>query len=235
MDTPIERPHLATYSQIAAFADNVVPTWNNPYVQTHAWPSYTLRTEATVKIQNLSATTAAINGLVHFSTSAFGIGTAQQLRLAQPVNVAPRGEVVLLFPINGPAFAGGPGVGIHVRIEHPHDVYPLDNMGSNVVDSVATAGGRREFDVPIPVVNNFAEAREIQLSLLPTGLRASLSPSRHRFGPFEQIQAALHIEVPASLSGTPDEPRREEVTVVARAADTDELIGGATLLVRIVD
>jgi hypothetical protein len=232
--TPVRRPDLAIYSQAEALARGNAPSWDSPDISTNLWGPFRLREEALIKIRNLSASVPAINALVHFAVSPFGIGTRAERRLSRTVNVSPGREVELSFPFDQATRAGDPRIGVHVLIEHPHDELAINNEGSQVHDGGYTTESGKDFTVSIPVLNDSTMPREIRLSIMPTDLLASISPTAHLFAPHEQIVATLHIQVPTFLSGAPDLVVQRAVTVVGRLS-TGELVGGATRLVWIDD
>jgi hypothetical protein len=231
-DTPIDRPDLAIYSQDEQVANGALPAWDSPDIITNDWGPFRLRLEAEVTIRNLSATTAAANARVHFYTSPFGIGTRRQLRLTRVTGLGPGLQTTLLFPLPQDVLAGDPRVGVHIVIEHPTDSRLINNSGSQVHDGGYTTESGRQFTVGIPVLNDLGTGRQLQLSVLPTDLLATVTPAVHNFAPFEQIVANLRIEVPAFLVGSPANEIPRAVTVVARDAG-GAVIGGATRLLRI--
>lgn len=232
-DTPIERPDLAIYSQEEQLAGSTDPSWDSPDIITNAWGPFRLLNEALVTVRNLSPTTGAVNALVHYSTSDFGIGTRPQLRLTQVVNLGPGQQTQLVFPLHQAVLTGDPRTGVHIKIEHPHDAKAINNAGSQVHDGGYTSESGRSFDVQIPVLNDVPASRQIDLSILATDLVATLTPSTHVFAPFEQIVTTLHIDVPAFLVGTSASLIHRSVTILGRVAGTGELIGGVTRLLRI--
>lgn len=230
-DTPIERPDMAIYSQTEQLAIGGQPTWDNPDIVTNDWRPFRLRQEASVTVRNLSATTSAMNALVHYYTSPFGIGTRRQLRLTRAVSLGPAQQTALLFPLSQEQLTGDPRTGVHIVIEHPTDSNQINNAGAQVHDGGYTSESGRSFDVGIPVLNDSGVSRQLQLGVLATDLLATVTPSVRTFAPFEQIVATLHIEVPGFLTGSPGNEIARGVTVVGRAGG--ELIGGATRLLRI--
>ena len=232
-DTPLERPDLAIYSQQERIAAGAEPSWDSPDIVTNNWSPFRLLEEARITVRNLSPSTAAVNGVVHYYTSPFGIGTRRQLRLSQMVNLGPAQQAQLVFPLHQEVLSGDPRVGVHIVIEHPHDADPVNNAGSQVHDGAYTSESGRSFDVQIPVLNDSPEARQIDLAILSTDLVATLSVSSRLFAPFEQINTTLHIDVPAFLAGSSSGVINRAVTVVGRVAATGELLGGVTRLVRI--
>lgn len=234
-DTPIKKPDLAIYSQIEELSLGNIPTWDSPDIVTNEWRPFRLLTEALVTIRNLSVEAPAINTLVHYSISPFGIGMREELKLSKRVNVAVGSEVQLKFPLDQQTVDGDPRVGAHIRIEHPHDPVRINNAGSQVHDGGFTSESGRNFTVQIPVLNNSNFTREIQLGLMPTdGIVASIDPVAQTFAPFQETIATLSIQVSGALSGTPGNSISRAVTVVGQLS-TGELIGGVTRLLRIDD
>lgn len=230
--TPIDRPDLAIFSQDEQIANGALPSWDSPDIITNDWGPFRLRLEADVTIRNLSRTTAAANARVHFYTSPFGIGTRRQLRLTRVVNLGPGHQTTVVFPLSQEMLGGDPRVGVHVVIEHPTDGRLINNAGSQVHDGGYTTESGRLFTVGIPVLNDSGVGRQLHLSVLPTDVVATVTPSVHAFAPFEQIVATLRVEVPAFLVGTPTNEIPRAVTVVAREAG-GAIVGGATRLLRI--
>lgn len=229
---PVEKPDLAIYSQEEALNNGTVPNWDSPDIVTNSWRPFRLRNEASVKVRNLSATVPAINTLVHYAISPFGIGTQQEHKLTKVVNLAPNQEIELLFPLDQATLDGDPRVGIHILIEHPHDPNQINNYGSQVHDGGYTTESGRNFSVQIPVFNNSNFNRQINLSLMPTDVIASLNTVSHVFAPYEQLIVTLAIEIPGFLNGAPDAVINRAVTVVGRLND-NTLVGGVTRLIRI--
>lgn len=232
-DTQIDTPDLAIYSQTERVSSGQLPSWDSPDIITNSWRPFRLRQEATVTVRNLSPTTSAANASVHFYTSPFGIGTRRQLRLTRVVNLGPAQQVDLLFPLHQEVLTGDPRTGVHIVIEHPTDNILINNTGSQVHDGGYTTESGRSFNVAIPVLNDSGASRQIDLSVLPTDLVATVSPLSHVFSPFEQLIAKLHVEVPAFLSGSSANTVDRAVTVVARSGG--QIIGGVTRLLRIDD
>lgn len=232
-DTPVDTPDLAIYSQAEQIANGQIPNWDSPDIITNDWGPFRLRPEATVTIRNVSTTTSAANARVHFYTSPFGIGTQRQLQLTRVVNIGAGQQVDLLFPLPQAVLAGDPRVGVHIAIEHPTDTNSINDHGSQVHDGAYTTESGKNFNVEIPVFNDSGASRQIDLSILPTDLVATVSPSSHMFSPFEQLVATLNIEVPAFLTGSPGNEIARAVTVVGRSGG--QVIGGATRLLRIND
>ncbi len=231
-DDPVGKPDLAIYSQIEKMAGGNPPSWDSPDIVTNDWRPFRLRNEANVKIRNLSQTVPAINAIIHYSTSPFGIGTSQQLRLSKSVNIAPGSEIELVFPLDQETLKGDPRVGVHILIEHPHDPVMINNKGSQVHDGGYTSEDGRNFTIQIPVFNKSNFPRQIFYSIMPTDIVASLSAGSHSFLPLEQKILSLDIQVPGQLSGTAGNYLSRAVTVVGRLSG-GELIGGVTRLIRV--
>ena len=233
-NTPVKRPDLAIYSQAEALQNGEAPSWDNPDIITNAWGPFRLHDQASVKVHNLSPSVPAINALVHYSVSPFGIGMPRTPKLTKVVNLPPASEIELSFPLDRATLDGDPRVGVYIDIEHPHDANRVNNRGAQVHDGAYTSESGRDFTVQIPVLNDAGFSREIRLSVMPTDVLATVSPAAHTFGPHEQVVAALRVQVPSFLAGTPQANVHRAVTVVGRLA-TGELVGGVTRLIRIDD
>lgn len=231
-DTPVEHPDLAIYSQQEQVAIGALPAWDSPDIVTNDWGPFRLRAEASVTIRNLSSTTSAVNALVHYYTSPFGIGTRRQLRLTRVISLGPSQQVDLLFPLHQEVLTGDPRTGVHIVIEHPTDTNQINNAGSQVHDGGYTSESGRSFAIQVPVLNDSGVGRRIDLAVLPTDVTATVTPATHNFSPFEQINATLQIAVPAFLVGSPSSEIARAVTVIGRLASGD-VVGGATRLLRI--
>lgn len=234
VDDPVDKPDLAIYSQLELLSNGQIPSYDNPDIVTNSWRPFRLRQEASVKIRNLSPTVPAINALVHYATSDFGIGTLVVPRLSKVVNLAPSSEIELLFPLDQQTLNGDPRVGVHIGIEHPYDPNLDNNYGSQVHDGGFTTESGRNFTIQVPVMNNASFNRQILLSLMPTDLLVSLSFNTENFAPFEQKTVDLNIEIPNHLHGTAANYLSKSVTVVGRLPN-GEVINGITRLVRIDD
>lgn len=234
VDDPVDKPDLAIYSQLELLGNGQIPSFDSPDIVTNSWRPFRLRQEASVKIRNLSPTVPAINALVHYGTSDFGIGTRVVPRLSKVVNVAANSEIELLFPLDQQTLNGDPRVGVHIDIEHSHDPNLGNNQGSQIHDGGFTTESGRNFTIQVPVMNDAGFNRQIHLSLMPTDLLASLSFNTENFAPFEQKTVQLTIEIPNHLHGTAANYLSKSVTVVGRLAN-GEVINGITRLVRIDD
>ena len=229
---PIQRPDLAIYSQEEQLSLGNQPTWDNPDMTTNSWSPFQLNAESVIVVRNLSPTVSAVNGLVHFYTSPFGIGMPQTLLATRMVSIPPASQVELNFPLPAATLNGDQRIGVYVVLAHPHDTRLLNNRGSQVHEGAYTTESGREFDVSIPVLNDSNFPNEIQLAILPTDLTASITPASHLFTPHQQITATLHVKVPAALVGSSSSVINRGVTVAGRRP-SGELVGGVTRLLRI--
>jgi hypothetical protein len=231
VDSPVRHPDLAIYSQPEEITNGNVPSWDSPDIVSNNWRPFRLNPETNVKVRNVSSV-AAINSLVHFYTSPFGIGTRKELKLTKVITLGAGQEMSLDFPLDQQTLAGDQRIGVHILLEHPHDEHLINNSGSQVHEGAYTTESGRSFSVQIPVLNDYAGSRQIFLQIMPTDLLCTLTPVNHLFGAFEQIIATLHITVPAFLSGSATTEINRGVTVVAKTA-SGELVGGVTRLLRI--
>lgn len=234
-DENVETPDLAIYSQLEEIQLGLIPSWNSPDITTNKWKPFALQPEATVKVRNLSTTVPAINAMVHYYVSPFGIGTVKELKLTKVINLAPNSEATLMFPLDTATLEGDARVGVHIQIEHPHDNAIVNNVGSQVHDGGYTSESGRTFSIQVPIYNNSNLTRQIQLVLMPTDIIASFSPTDsafQTFAPHEQKIATLSIQIPDFLHGTPDAAPEHQVTLIGRTS-TGELVGGITRLIRI--
>jgi hypothetical protein len=231
-DVPIEHPDLAIYSQEEQLNMGMMPSWDNPDITTNNWGPFRLMPEATVIVRNLSATVPAANALVHYYTAPFGIGTRRTLKQSRQLSIGAGQAVSLNFPLDQVTINGDQRVGVHIVIEHPTDNKRINNNGSQVHNGAYTTESGRNFTIAIPVFNDFPVNRQIQLSILPTDMLASLNILSHNFLPYEQILVNLRIVVPAAIVGSPGDEKHTQVTVTGRLTD-GTLIGGVTHLLRI--
>lgn len=232
-DDPVEYPDPAIYSQAEQLALGNIPDWDNPDITTNNWEPFRLMPESQVVVHNLSPTVSSVNTLVHFSISPFGIGMPRTIIATQRVSIPPASQAQLSFPLPQAVLQGDQRIGVYVHIEHPGgDMNYQNNDGEQVHDGSYTTDSGRVFDLVIPVYNDSNFARAILLSVMPTDIVASISPSSHTFAPHEQIVATLHIEVPGFLVGSSSNIINRAVTVVGRLS-SGGLIGGATKLLRI--
>jgi hypothetical protein len=232
---PIEKPDLAIYSQVEELQLGNSPSWDSPDIITNNWRPFRLAPEAIVTVRNLSATVPAINAQVHYSISPFGIGTIKELKLTKIINLSPSSEITLNFPLDAATLDGDPRVGVHIQIDHPHDSSLINNVGAQVHDGGYTTESGREFTIQVPIYNNSNFARQIQLSVLPTDIIASIAPADaafEMFAPHQQKIATLSMKIPDFIHGTAASSVQKSVTMVGRLS-TGELIGGITRLIRI--
>lgn len=231
-DHPIEQPDLAIYSQNEQLALGNAPSWDSPDIITNDWRPFRLNASSKVTVRNLSPTVSAVNALVHFFTSPFGIGMPRTLLASKMVTIPAASQVVLDFPLDAATLAGDQRIGVYVGLEHPHDAKAINNSGDQVHVGAYTTESGRTFDVSIPVLNNTNFTRSMAFSVLPTDLLASVTPSAHVFAPHAQINIKLHVQVPAALVGAPGNEINRAVTVIAKL-NNGELVGGVTRLLRI--
>jgi hypothetical protein len=209
-----------------------IPTWNSPDILTHDIPTYTLMKEPELKVRNLSTTASAVNVLVHLSTAPFGVGTQKTAHSTRVINLAASQEITLLYPLSQALLSGDPRLGFHFVLEHPHDRNLINSRGSQTILILKTSDVGRSFQEHFPVVNLSSAPRQLTLNVLPNEVGATVSPASRNFAPFEQFQAALNVQVPNSLHGSPSSSLTQEVTVIGRGPD-GAVIDGVTFLVRI--
>jgi hypothetical protein len=240
IDKPPDCPDLAIYSQDEQFAAGNPPTWDNPDIVRNLKSAQDVQ----VTVRNLSPTTSAVNGMIEFSTSRFGIGVSRTVESGKRISLPAAGQIVLPFrttevyvpaPQSPDAF-----VGVHIRLEHPYDSHTINNRGSSMKAEALTSYVGRTFSLLFDVVNQATSSQPIALSLLPNELNARVhfGPATHPivsprvFAPLEQFFATLFIQVPNSFHGAPGAPIQKDVTVVGRASD-GSVIDGVTCVVRI--
>jgi len=231
-DHPIEQPDLAIYSQNEQLALGTAPSWDSPDITTNDWRPFRLKASSKVTVRNLSPKVSAVNALVHFFTSPFGIGMPRTLLASKMITLPPASQVVLDFPLDAATLAGDQRIGVYVGLEHPHDEKAINNSGEQVHVGAYTTESGRTFDVSIPVLNNTNFTRSMLFNVLPTDLVASVTPNAHTFAPHAQINIKLHVQVPTPLVGTPGNEINRAVTVIAKL-NTGALVGGVTRLLRI--
>jgi hypothetical protein len=226
IDKPPNRPDLAIYSQEEQVAAGNSPTWDSPDIATK-----TTSRDVQVTVRNLSRNTSAVNGVVEFSTSDFGIGVPRTVESVKRISLSPNGQIVLPFSSTSvivPApKAAEPHIGVHIRLEHPYDARAINNSGSAMRAEAFTSSVGRAFPLLFRVVNQATSSRIIALSLLPNELNAVVTPMSKAFAPLEQFMATLNIQVPDTFHGTAGSPIRKHITVVGRAPDGG-VIGGLT-------
>lgn len=232
VDTPIEHPDPATYSQQEQISLGQIPNWNSPDITTNHWSPFRLYKEPEVTVRNLSPDASAMGVLVHFSTSAFGIGMQRSPAGTQVVNLAPNQEVLLKFPLSQAVLNGEQRIGTYVQLEHPHDENLANNNGDQIHDGAFTSESGRDLEFEFPVLNNSGNARAITLTVLANDLNGTVTPAVHNFSAFEQIQAKVKLQVPNSLHGAPGNYHTREVTVVGHGPG-GEVIDGVTFVIRV--
>jgi hypothetical protein len=229
---PVEYPDPGLYSQAEQIALGNVPSWDNPDILTNDWSPFRLMAESRITVHNYSPTVSAVNTLVHFSISPFGIGMPRTLIASRQLSLAPASQVELAYPLPQAVLQGDQRIGVYIRVEHPTDTNIRNNDGAQVHDGSYTTESGRSFSLAIPVYNDSNFSRQIQLSVMPTDVIATVTPASHVFAPHEQIIATLQVDVPGFLTGSSSNVIARAVTVVGRAV-TGELVGGATKLLRI--
>jgi hypothetical protein len=234
VDTPIDRPDPATYSQAEQFALSAQPTWNNPDITTNAIGQGTLLPEAQVVVRNRSATASAIGANVRCYVSRFGIGYDRTLFGTATTNLAPGEQKTLSVPFTQAILAGEQRIAFHVRIEHSTDPILINNAGAHTLDSFATSVQGRSIETNVPVRNPLAQTQSITLQQLstPPGIWVIFSSDPSPFGPFEERQSSVLIKVNDSLIGSANSIIDREVTLVARGAD-GQVIDGVTFYVAV--
>lgn len=227
---PLKKPDPAIYSQIEQLSIGQDPSWNSPDITTNTFSQ--LLDETRVKVRNLSSTTSAANALVHFFTSAFGIGMRRTQETSRVVSLSPGEEVELLFPLRQEILNGDPEIGTYIAIEHPHDETLINNKGAQISRGVVTSEAGRTLQFAFPVLNQLAVTRQITLSVLSNELSASVTPTIHNFAPLEQIEATITMQVPDTIHGSPGSEIYKEVTVIGWDLGVN-LVDGLTHIVRI--
>ncbi len=210
----------------------------HPDINTNHWGPFRLKPEARVTIRNLSPTTPAVNTLVHYSTSQFGIGARKTRRLTKIVTIPPSSEIREQFPLEQDIIEGDPRIGVYIDLEHPHDKNAINNSGAQVHDAGYTSESGRSFSVPIPVFNDSLFRRNIQLSIVSADLIADITPNTSlAIPPFGQTNVSLNISIPTTLLGTEESPLpTRAITVIGWISKDNgelELLGGITRLVSI--
>lgn len=231
-NTVLETPDLSIYSQMQELVNGRIPSWDNPDIITNDWAPFRLKKEAEIIIRNTSKTVPAINALIHYFVSPFGIGTIKEHKLSKVVNILANQEVKLLFPLDSQTLQGDPRIGVHIEIEHSTDNNKINNFGSQIHDGGYTSESGRNFSLDIPIFNNSNYSREIRLEILQTDIIASISFSNVRLSPNEQKIATLDIKIPDYLKGTRGSFIQKQVTLIGKNFNGD-LLGGVTRLIRI--
>ena len=232
VNTPIDRPDLATYSQAEQFALGAQPSWNSPDITTNYVGQNKLMPEANVVVRNKSATASAIGANVQCYVSRFGIGYDRTLFGTATTNFAPGEEKTLLVPFTQAVLAGEQRVAFHVRIEHPTDPVLINNAGAQTLDAFATGSQGRSIATTFRVRNPLAQTQSVQVQMLATqpGIQATFSIDASPFGPLEERQCQVQINVEAWLVGSASSVIDREVTFVGRGGD-GQIIDGVTFYV----
>ena len=128
-DHPIEKPDLAIYSQNEQLAIGNAPSWDSPDITTNDWRPFRLKASSKVTVRNLSPKVSAVNALVHFFTSPFGIGMPRTLLATKMITLQAAAQAELDFPLDAATLAGDQRIGVYVGLEHPHDAKAINNSG----------------------------------------------------------------------------------------------------------
>jgi len=231
-DDPPRRPDPATYSQSEVEASGGEPTWNSPDLWTNHWSPWRLYDEIQVRVRNLSPDTSAVNAIVQLEVAPFGIGFDWEPLGGHVIGLAPGEERDLFYPLPEALRTGPPRISTRVRIQHASDTRTINNVGEQTIAGVFTSEAGRDLTFVFPVRNPAAETQELSLGALSNDVGAAVQLPGGAFGPHEQRNAVLTLQIPDSLHGDGD--LRREITVVARNA-LNVRIGGATFIVRIDD
>lgn len=230
----VRQPDLAIYSQAERLARNAEPTWNNPDIATFDFRTLQMRSDVEVTVRNISDV-AAVNALVHYHTSRFGIGMPRRRHQSRIVSLDGGDSIILSFPLQD-SLPSDSTRGICVEIEHPHDANPANNSGYAMVHLVSFAGGGSNRAVELPVCNNSGESRQIEVSIMPSEVLAFVGfaeaapgvPNHYESGQTKLFQVT--IQAPDVGTGADGNPVMKPLTFIARDARTGALIGGATFL-----
>jgi hypothetical protein len=230
LDTPIQRPDPAIYSQREFLEAGISPTWDNPNIVSCELPSNDLLPEVIVTVTNLSLDCPALGALISLFLGPFGIGMQLSLQGQMTVSLAPSQQLNITFPLSQ-AILNPPSqeVNLTVTIQHPSDANLANNVGSQNLMGFSTAASGRNFIVSVPVRNAAATPQTISLEMMPNQLTASIA-TEVQLGPLSQTVIPLSLTVPAAAHGTPVAPTRLDATLVARNASGD-LLDGVTYAV----
>jgi hypothetical protein len=113
---PPQRPDLATYSQREQISLGHAPTWNCPDITTNNYFPWKLLPTFFVNVRNLSTVASAINTLVTFSTSAFGIGMTPTPMSSQKLNLGAGQTAALSFAVPAALLSGEPKKSVYSTI-----------------------------------------------------------------------------------------------------------------------
>jgi hypothetical protein len=221
VSTPLLRPDLAIYSQLEQISSGSAPTWDSPDITSVLLPTNQIINEIVVKARNISTNCAALNGTVSLYSSIYGLGMPRNLQGQTSVTLVPQEETTVTFPLSQSVIASIPQqLGMHVSLAHPQDLKLMNNNGSQMLAAFPTSVmGSRVFNIPIQVRNPFSTPQSVNLDLMPNALSANVQPSVS-LGALAQASVPVSITVPAALHGSPANPIRLDMTVVASIAGT---------------
>jgi hypothetical protein len=127
VNTPVERPDPAIYSQQEQFNLGSQPSWNSPDITTNFVGQNKLLPEAEIAIRNRSTTVPAIGVQVNAFVSRFGIGFPRSFIGASVVNLVPTQLLSLKIPFPQAVLQGEQRLSFFVRLEHPSDSNLINN------------------------------------------------------------------------------------------------------------
>lgn len=234
VDSAINRPDPAIYSQAEQFAMGAVPTWESPDILTNLVGATSLMPEAHVKIRNNSSTVSAVGVAAHAAVSRFGIGFPRTPIGTSVVTLGPGQERTLLIPFPQAVLNGEQRIGFHVRLEHPSDAVMINNEGSQNIDAFSTSAQGRTISTNFRIRNPLNVAQQISLQLLATqpGMQVSFALPPGPFGPLEERICSVTIQIESWLVGGGGTTHGREATFVGRGAD-GRVIDGLTFYVAV--
>lgn len=234
LDTPVNRPDPATYSQLQLLARGQQPTWNSPDIVTNHWEPFRLKNEAQVTVRNLSATASAVGVRANALVSRFGIGYPRTPIVSVATNLATAGEQTLLIPFPQWVMSGEQRIGFHLMLEHGADEDISNNYGAQIHEGFYTSTSGRSIVTTLPVRNPLSISQSIQIATLggTPDLTVSLVPPVTVFAPFEERILPVQITVAANLRGSGDNEHSREVTILGQNQD-GSVIDGVTYVLRI--
>ncbi|MBZ0281428.1 MAG: hypothetical protein K8L97_11870 [Anaerolineae bacterium] len=234
VDKPPERPDPATYSQAEQLSLGNAPSWNSPDIVTNNWSPWRLMQEPEVIVRNLSPTASAINTLVHFYWSPFGIGMPRTLLTTRMINLPASAQTTLKFPLGQDTLNGPQEIGTYIVIEHPHDQNLINSKGDQIHFGALTSESGRNLEFTLPVRNPSGQAQQITLTVLSNDFGAVVAPAAPTIAAFAQVNTQVTMAVPNTLHGTSANQIQREVTIIGRGAD-GQVIDGVTFVIRIDD
>jgi hypothetical protein len=215
------------------------PSWNNPdFIQDILALSYDPQRpqiSTTFQIHNRSPEVAAVGVLVSVSFSRFGIGLERRPLGNIIVGLGPgRGEYLdLPYPQMLLAELGHLPA-LFIQIHHSLDQKLINNYGEHAEQVQRTSEVGRAFSLRFPVRNDAQVARQINIGVLTTDLGTNLSLNNRLFAPFEQVDVDLNVVVPATITGSINDPFPPQRTLTVMAHDAgSQLIGGVSYIIRI--